>query len=59
MSAQLPLLVDSHAHLDGGQYANDRDETIQRAHENGISHILTNAIGVSVKHYAFRKIYFF
>ena len=41
MSAQLPLLVDSHAHLDGGQYANDRDETIQRAHENGISHILT------------------
>jgi len=41
MSAQLPLLVDSHAHLDGGQYADDRDETIARAHQNGISHILT------------------
>lgn len=41
MSAQQPLLVDSHAHLDGGQYNSDRDETIQRAHDNGISHILT------------------
>ncbi|SHI72450.1 TatD DNase family protein [Malonomonas rubra DSM 5091] len=41
MSAQLPLLVDSHAHLDGGQFNNDRDETIARAHDNGISHILT------------------
>lgn len=41
MAAQLPSLVDSHAHLDGGQYNSDRDETIQRAHDNGISHILT------------------
>ena len=41
MSAQHPLLVDSHAHLDGSQYNSDRDETIQRAHDNGISHILT------------------
>jgi len=41
MSAQLPLLVDSHAHLDGSQFASDRDQTIQRAHDNGISHILT------------------
>lgn len=41
MSVQLPLLIDSHAHLDGNQYANDRDATIQRALENGISHILT------------------
>ncbi len=41
MSAQLPLLVDSHAHLDGGQFNSDRTETIERAHANGISHILT------------------
>lgn len=41
MNTQLPLLVDSHAHLDGGQYAEDRDAAIQRALDNGISHILT------------------
>ncbi|MBE9486643.1 MAG: YchF/TatD family DNA exonuclease, partial [Chloroflexi bacterium] len=41
MSTQLPLLVDSHAHLDSGQYDNDRQTTIQRAIDNGISHILT------------------
>jgi TatD DNase family protein len=41
MTSPLPLLVDSHAHLDGGQYAKDRDVTIQRALDNGISHILT------------------
>lgn len=41
MPAQLPLLVDSHAHLDGSQYTDDRDATIQRAHDSGISHILT------------------
>lgn len=38
---QLPLLVDSHAHLDGGQFANDLGETVERATKNGISHILT------------------
>ncbi len=37
----LPLLVDSHAHLDGSQFANDLDETVERATANGISHILT------------------
>lgn len=41
MSAQLPALVDSHAHLDGGQFNSDRQATIQRALDNGISHILT------------------
>ena len=38
---QLPLLVDSHAHLDGGQFTNDLRETVERATKNGISHILT------------------
>ena len=37
----LPLLVDSHAHLDGGQFAEDLTETVERATANGISHILT------------------
>jgi len=41
MSASLPLLVDSHAHLDGRQYDADREATIERAEKNGISHILT------------------
>ena len=41
MNEQLPLLVDSHAHLDGSQFAADRDATIQRAHQSGISHMLT------------------
>jgi len=41
MSTQLPLLVDSHAHLDGSQFDSDRHETIQRAIANGISQILT------------------
>ena len=38
---RLPLLVDSHAHLDGRQFTHDLDETIARATTNGISHILT------------------
>ncbi|PLY04023.1 MAG: radical SAM protein [Desulfuromonas sp.] len=39
--ATLPSLIDSHAHLDSGQYNQDRAETIQRALDNGISHMLT------------------
>lgn len=41
LNNQLPLLVDSHAHLDGRQFVNDLDETVERATANGISHILT------------------
>lgn len=41
LNSQLPRLVDSHAHLDGSQFANDLDATIERATANGISHILT------------------
>ena len=41
MKEDTPLLVDSHAHLDSGQYKNDRDDVIARAAENGISHMLT------------------
>ncbi|MCK4502331.1 MAG: TatD family hydrolase, partial [Desulfuromonadales bacterium] len=38
---QRPLLVDSHAHLDGERFADDLNETVKRATPNGISHILT------------------
>ena len=40
-SDQLPLLVDSHAHLDGKQFATDLKATVDHATANGISHILT------------------
>jgi TatD DNase family protein len=41
MSQNLPPLIDTHAHLDSGQFAADREAVIARADENGISHILT------------------
>jgi len=41
MTSPAPMLVDSHAHLDSGKFADDRAATIQRAQDNGISHILT------------------
>lgn len=41
MSHNRHTLVDSHAHLDGNKFAGDLHETIERAAENGIGHILT------------------
>lgn len=37
------MFIDSHAHLEGKQFANDRDEVIARAREAGIANIV--AIG--------------
>ena len=37
------MLLDSHAHLDGSQFASDRDAVIQRAHDAGVRALL--AIG--------------
>jgi len=34
-------LVDSHAHLDGGQFKEDLDEVVHRATANGVEYILT------------------
>jgi len=34
------MLIDTHAHLDGEQYDNDRDEVIKRALENGVDKII-------------------
>jgi len=41
MVPELPTLIDSHAHLDSHQFNDDRHEMIERAQQNGISHILT------------------
>jgi TatD DNase family protein len=41
MSDNLPPLVDTHAHLDSGQFDSDRAEVIARALANGVSHLLT------------------
>jgi TatD DNase family protein len=37
----LPSLIDTHAHLDSGQFKQDREEVIARAREHGIGHIIT------------------
>lgn len=34
-------LIDTHAHLDGGKFAQDLDEVIERAADNGVSTIIT------------------
>lgn len=34
------MLFDTHAHLDSEQYAEDRDEVVMRAKEQGVSHIV-------------------
>ena len=39
----LPMYLDSHAHLDGSQFSSDREATIQRAYDAGIRALL--AIG--------------
>lgn len=35
------MLVDTHAHISDAQYDGDRAETVQRAHENGVTRIIT------------------
>lgn len=37
----LPLLIDTHAHLDGDRFAEDLDEVLARAVQQGISHIIS------------------
>src|SRR4051812_3834198 len=34
------MLIDAHAHMDLNDYANDRAETIERAKEAGVEHIV-------------------
>jgi TatD DNase family protein len=39
------MFIDSHAHLDGSRFENDRDEVIIRARESGIANILAIGTG--------------
>lgn len=39
------MLVDSHAHIDGPEFDNDRDDVIARAHQAGVSTILNVGTG--------------
>ena len=41
-----PLMIDSHAHLDYAQLAGDLDGVLARAHDAGVTHIIT--IGVKL-----------
>jgi len=41
------MLIDSHAHLNMPEFDKDRNEVIQRAHDNGIDYILT--VGIDIK----------
>lgn len=37
-------MIDTHAHLDGEEFANDLPDVIQRARQSGVSHIMIPAI---------------
>lgn len=39
------MFVDSHAHLDGGRFAEDRDEVLSRAREAGVRNIVAIGTG--------------
>lgn len=43
----LPEIIDTHAHIDGEEYADDRDQVVQRAIEAGVSRIFVPAIDVA------------
>ena len=43
----LPEIIDTHAHIDGEEYADDRDQVVQRAIEAGVSRIFIPAIDVA------------
>lgn len=43
------MLIDSHTHLEMPEFALDRNDVIQRAHDNGIDYILT--VGIDIEAY--------
>ena len=42
---EVPLLIDSHAHIDSPRYADDRAAILTRAHEAGVGAVLAIGIG--------------
>ena len=41
------MLIDTHAHLEMGEFDKDRREVIKRAHDNGIEAIVTVGVDIS------------
>ena len=48
----LPRLIDTHCHLDAEAFEADRHETVARAVDSGISHLLTIGIDAATSHAA-------
>jgi TatD DNase family protein len=42
---EFPVFVDSHCHIDGEQFDDDRDEVVARAHEAGVAAMLVVGTG--------------
>lgn len=42
--------IDTHAHLDGEEFAQDRDQVVERARQAGVSHVLLPAIDLKSAH---------
>lgn len=46
MKTNKPVIIDTHAHLEGDEYIDDRDAVIARAVEAGVTRIITCGTGV-------------
>jgi len=53
--ARLFQLADADAHLDGDAYATDLDEVLERAHDAGVSHIVTAGQDEATSRATFRR----
>jgi TatD DNase family protein len=50
LESQIPMFVDSHAHLDGKQFDSDREQVIARAREAGVQTIVSIGNGDGPEH---------
>ncbi len=44
MPTERTFLIDSHAHLDSGQFGHDLDDVLSRARENDVDYILDDRL---------------